>query len=68
MFAEAAVPHAETALKQPLVFAPWASAASEEGVCVWRAAAVQQRRFLTLPGTDLRNSSLRLCRCFSPSK
>lgn len=53
MFAEATVPRAETALKQPLVFAPWASAASEEGVCVWRAAAVQQRSFLILPGTDM---------------
>lgn len=30
--------------------------------CVWRAAALQQRRFLTRPGTDmgLRNSGVRL--------
>lgn len=34
MFAEAIVPRAETAQKQSLLFAPWASAASEERVCV----------------------------------
>lgn len=47
VFAEA------TCAEATAVFAPWASAASEEGKeCVGRAAAVRQRRFLTLPGTD----------------
>lgn len=53
------MPRAETALKQPLVFAPWASVASKEGCeCVCRAAAMQRRRFLTLPGTDVRLEKL----------
>lgn len=53
MFAEATVPCTETAPKQPLVFASWASEASQEGLRVHvRAGAVKWRRVLMLPGAD----------------
>lgn len=66
MFTETAVLHADTALKQLLVFAPWLLSLQRSGCVCVEGSSHAAGRFFVLPGThrELEKLQHMALRCF----